>query len=325
MKKSILAISTLLSLTTGVVYGQQEKLLTHFIYDRMSINPGATGIDGGFAATTVYRNQWDKVNGAPNSVLFNAEGDLSKFFIGGLGVSFYHDAIGEMKQNNLLINYSLHLPLTIGGAYKGTLGPGIGVGLVNVGFDPQWVPPTTLNDPLLPLATSGGALDFNFGLFWKGDANAMRPYYIGISATHLTQAEITNVNYSNSRHMFLIGGYKMFDVFGTGRSLDLQMLARTDMVKYSAEINARYLHTLNPTKGSELYGGITYRVSDGAGLMLGYQQNAGPLSKIVIGYSYDLTLNKLRDISKGSHEFVLRYLKTLPPPPVQKAKHPRWL
>jgi type IX secretion system PorP/SprF family membrane protein len=319
MKKSIFTISTFMLLAASTV-AQQEKLLTHFIYDKMSINPGSTGLDQGIGATMIYRNQWDKVNGAPNSLLFNLEGNLDRVFTGGAGISFYHDAIGEMKQNNLLLNYSLHVPLQIGGEHQGILGAGVGLGLVNVGFDPQWVPPVTPDDPLLPLATSGGALDLNFGLFWRGNKNAMRPYYVGVSATHLTQAQIKNVNYSNARHMFLIGGYTMFDVLGEGKSLDFQMLARTDMVKYSAEINARYLHTLNAQRNTQVYGGITYRVSDGAGLMLGYVQ--GPLT---VGYSYDMTLNKLRDISKGSHEIVLRYIKLIPPPPVQKAKHPRWL
>lgn len=323
MKKSIFAISTLLTLTTGVVYGQQEKLLTHFIYDKMSINPGSTGMQDGIVGTMVYRNQWDKVNGAPNSVLFNAETQVAG---GGLGLSFYHDAIGEMKQNNILLNYSFHLPVYIGGAYKGTLGSGLGLGLVNVGFDPIWVPPTNIPDPLLPTATSGGAMDFNFGLFWKGNANPMRPYYVGLSATHLTQANIKNVFYSNARHAFLIGGYTMLDVFGTGKSLDFQLLSRTDFVKYSAEMNARYLHVLNPTRNQSLvYGGLMYRVSDGAAVMLGYESQPNPLTKILFGYSYDMTLNRLRDISKGSHEIAVRFIKLIPPPPVQKAKHPRWL
>jgi len=321
MKKSIFAISTLLTMTTGVVFGQQEKLLTHFIYDKMSINPGSTGLQDGIVGTMVYRNQWDKVNGAPNSVLFNAEAPIN---LGGVGLSFYHDAIGEMKQNNVLLNYSFHLPVYIGGAYRGTLGAGLGLGVVNVGFDPIWVPPTPGPDPLLPTATSGGAMDFNFGLFWKGNSNPTRPYYVGLSATHLTQANIKNVNYSNARHAFLIGGYTMLDVFGTGKSLDFQLLSRTDFVKYSAELNTRYLHMLNMK--SLVYGGLTYRISDGAGLMLGYErESTNGLSKMLIGYSYDLTLNKLRDISKGSHEIALRFIKLIPPPPVQKAKHPRWL
>jgi type IX secretion system PorP/SprF family membrane protein len=140
MKKSIFTISAFFALASSAVYAQQEKLLTHFIYDKMSINPGSTGLDDGFTATMIYRNQWDKVNGAPNSFLLNGEANLSNFAHGGAGFSFYHDAIGEMKQNNLLLNYSFPIRFQ----HAGTLGVGIGLGLVNVGFDPLWVPPTTL-------------------------------------------------------------------------------------------------------------------------------------------------------------------------------------
>jgi type IX secretion system PorP/SprF family membrane protein len=174
----------------------------------------------------------------------------------------------------------------------------------------------------LPTASSGSGLDLNFGLFWKGDKN----YYIGLSSTHITQAEIkNNVNFTNARHYFFMGGYTFVDVLGEGRSIDAQMLARTDMVKYSAELNARYLHRLGGSDGSLLYGGATYRISDGIGIMLGYEAKINNLTKFVVGYSYDVTTNKLSNISRGSHEFVLRYIKLLPPPPVQKSKHPRWL
>ena len=91
-------------------FSQQDKLITHFMYDKMSINPGATGMsitnDAGICGTSIYRNQWDKVNGAPNSAVLNVEANLSRFFPGGVGISFYHDAIGFARQNNVLLNYS---------------------------------------------------------------------------------------------------------------------------------------------------------------------------------------------------------------------------
>src|SRR5690554_3148242 len=106
MREFILVLSVFVF---GVFYssGQQEKLLTHFIFDKMSLNPGATGIalNHEICGTAIYRNQWDKFNGAPNSVLANVEGNLSQYFPSGLGLSFYHDAIGYARQNNLTINY----------------------------------------------------------------------------------------------------------------------------------------------------------------------------------------------------------------------------
>lgn len=65
MKRRLLVISAFSFVVTNFVFGQQDKLITHFIYDKMSVNPGATGFDKDICATLLYRNQWDKVNGAP--------------------------------------------------------------------------------------------------------------------------------------------------------------------------------------------------------------------------------------------------------------------
>ena len=162
MKKRILTLSALFALTVGVTYGQQDRLMTHFIYDKMSVNPAATGIDKGICGTMLYRNQWDKVNGAPNSVVFNGEANLEQWLPAGVGVSFYHDAIGFARQNNVVLNYSHHLKLGNGDVFAA----GLGVGITNFGMDPQWVPPTQVNDPSLPGAVSGTSLDFNFGLYY---------------------------------------------------------------------------------------------------------------------------------------------------------------
>ena len=87
----------LLLIVSFSTMSQQDKLITHFIYDKMSINPGKTGLglDNTICATSIYRNQWDKVNGAPNSAVLNIEANLSRFLPGGIGLSFYHDAIGN--------------------------------------------------------------------------------------------------------------------------------------------------------------------------------------------------------------------------------------
>ena len=62
MKKKLFLASSFVILFTASLNAQQDKLITHFIYDKMSLNPGSTGLDKGICATTIYRNQWDKVN-----------------------------------------------------------------------------------------------------------------------------------------------------------------------------------------------------------------------------------------------------------------------
>jgi type IX secretion system PorP/SprF family membrane protein len=310
MKKTILASAILLALGANS-YAQQDKLITHFIYDKMSLNPGSTGLDDGICGTMIYRNQWDKVNGAPNSAVFNVEANMNRYFPGGLGISFFHDAIGFSRQNNLLLNYSF--PLEIQGA--GTLGMGIGVGIVNFGMNPEWVPPTTNPDNSLPTGFAVTNLDLNFGLYFKG----LNDYYVGLSSTHLNESLLKKTvdgidnQYQTARHYYLMGG-KKFRNIGNG-DVDVQMLMRTDLVKFSADINARYIWR------DIAYGGLTYRTSDAVAVMLGFV----PITNFTVGYSYDITINKLSSVSRGSHEVLMKYCHHIPPPPITKSKHPRWL
>lgn len=277
----------------------------------MSINPGETGMDDGICATTIYRNQWDKVNGAPNSAILNIEANMNRFFPGGLGISFFHDAIGFSRQNNVLLNYSY--PLQVANA--GILGIGIGVGIINYGMSPVWVPPTTSIDNSLPVGFAATNLDLNFGLYWKG----INDYYAGLSSTHLSQSVLTQTvgtisqEYQTARHYYIMGGKKFRNV--AGGDIDAQVLMRTDLVKFSADLNVRYLW-----KGIA-YGGLTYRTVDAIGLMLGWM----PIKNMTVGYSYDITTNKLASVSRGSHEILLKYCYFLPPIPVTKSNHPRWL
>ncbi|MBN9292453.1 MAG: PorP/SprF family type IX secretion system membrane protein [Flavobacteriia bacterium] len=308
MVKNLLKLLILFVLT-GNVFAQQDKLLTHFIYDKMTINPGSTGLEKGICGTLIYRNQWDKVNGAPNSAVFNVEANMGRWLPINLGLSFYHDAIGFARQNNLLLNIAYPIPVTIAG---GTLSVGVGVGMVNFGMNPTWIPPTQVNDPTLPGSTSATNLDLNGGIYYRHNQGK---WFAGISSTHLSESKLIDVNYKTFRHYNLLGGYKFIDLFGANRSLDVQAMMRTDFVKYSADINVRYLHD------QWFYAGLTYRTSDALALMIGII----PIQNFVIGYSYDLTLNKLSNISRGTHEIVLRYCYILPPPPVTIHRNPRWL
>jgi type IX secretion system PorP/SprF family membrane protein len=313
LKTKLLTI--LLVAVIGSVQAQQDKLVTHFIFDKMSINPGKTGLDlyNGICATTIYRNQWDKVNGAPNSAILNIESNLSRFLPGGIGINFYHDAIGFSRQNNLLLNYSY--PIQIG--REGVLGVGVGIGIMNFGMDPEWVPPTQAVDPTLPVGFAATAVDANFGLYFQS-----KDYYVGISSTHLTESDLSKAvsqvtqSYQTARHYYLMGGYEFKDVMNG--TIDAQMLVRTDFIRFSADLNARYLFKLDD---KDAYGGLTFRTSDAIAVMLGYS----PMPKLQVGYSYDITVNKLASISRGSHELMVKYCYKLPEPPKTKARHPRML
>lgn len=312
MNKRLLILSTFLAVGVSL-FGQQDKLLTHFVYDKMSLNPGATGVEvDGVCGTSVYRNQWDKVNGAPNSAILNVEANIKRWLPAGVGISFFHDAIGFNRQNSVLLNYSHHLINKNGNV----LGVGAGIGLMNLGLAPTWVPPSTMLDASLPTGFSGNGLDVNLGVFYKSNLG----FYGGLSLTHLNAARLTyqlaqsTYTIGIDRHFYLMGGYKR--EIGTNNAIDAQLLVRSTLHQTSIDVNARFMY------GTLGYAGLTFRNSDAVALMLGYNLPSLPLT---IGYSYDYTINKLSSISRGSHEILIKYCRPIPVPPIAVSRHPRWL
>jgi type IX secretion system PorP/SprF family membrane protein len=188
---------------------------------------------------------------------------------------------------------------------------------MNYGMDPSWVPPTSAIDPTLPVGFAATGVDANFGLYFQA-----KDYYVGVSSTHLTESELSKAvtpitqSYQTARHYYLMGGYKFKDV--ANGIIDAQMLVRTDLIKFSADVNARYLFKMD---GKDAYGGLSFRTSDAIAVMLGYS----PIPKFQVGYSYDITINKLASVSRGSHEMMVKYCYFIPPPPKTKARHPRML
>lgn len=325
MNKTLRILSAFVLCSFGAS-AQQDIALTHFIYNKFAINPGATGIEEGLCGNLIYRNQWDKVNGAPNSVVFNAEVNMESFgkWTGGFGLNFTHDAIGFNRQNNVMLNYSHHLPLG-----DGKLGIGLGVGMVNFGMNPTWVGPQTQIDPTFPGASSAITFDLNFGIYYRA-----QNWFAGLSSSHL-QASALNltssvppltggtgtVPYDLARHYYAMGGYTFRNI-GQRGSIDVQGTLQTDLLKYSGNLNARYIYD------GFLYGGLGFRNSDAVSVLLGYRPFDIRKQKarmfMWVGYSYDITIGRLSKISNGTHEIALKFCY-IPIIPITKAHHPKWL
>jgi type IX secretion system PorP/SprF family membrane protein len=328
MKKRLLVLSLITCLTGGSVFAQQNRAMTHFMFDKMSVNPAATGItDNAICGTSIYRNQWDKVNGAPNSVVLNVGGDFTKYIPIKGGISFYHDAIAFTRQNTAVLNVAYPLPLG-----NGTLQVGAGLGITNMGMNPTWIPPTSNPDPTLPAAFSATKFDANFGLYYYGTDGTGNQFYAGLSSTHLPAGTFegesqlvpgTMVGFDAARHYYVMGGYTYKNVL-PGDDIDGNLMVRTDLVQTSFELSGRYMWQ------SKAYGGLSYRHSDAIGVMLGakpfaFMTGSGAPIDFTVGYAYDVTINKLSSVSAGGHEIMLKYCYYLPPIPIQKSKHPRWL
>jgi type IX secretion system PorP/SprF family membrane protein len=310
MIKFLLSTFFILSTYFNVTVAQQDRQFTQFMFDRMSYNPAATGFNG-YCGTLIYRNQWDRAQDAPNTTLLNVQGSLQNLNVGpgriGVGLSLSNDAIGFMKSNNFVINGAYHMPTNYG-----TLSAGIGIGLINIGFDPNWITPNTpapLDPTLAGVDQKIGqtGVDNNFGLYWYGD----KDYYVGFSMTHVAPPNLSNLNFNMVRHYYVMGGLKR----QVGNSIPIYLnpnfLVKADGATMVFDVNLKVDVWID--NDSYFWGGVTYRLSDAFALMAGYSRD-----NFKVGYSFDVMTNPMHEYGRGTHELMVSYCIFPPKKPIAR-------
>lgn len=288
MKQLNTLLFAILCLFTGNAIGQQEPAITQFWSTYASTNPATTGLFYKHAANAHYRNQWDGVNGAPNTLNLNY-GMRLESIKSGVGISYRHDAIGFNRQNKFLANYAYHLPL---GETVLSFGAAGGVEFFSL-KESAIIPPTTINDPSLPSSNSKDAIfTSNVGIAFRSKAlNA------GISITQLNAPTFSlGTSYYAARHYWFFLEYQ-YD-FTDNLVIQPRIKIVTDAVK------STYMASLMAVIHKNWWGGINYSFENYIGAMFGYDF----YGKYRIGYGYDYTTNKLSNVSQGTHEIVLSYL-----------------
>lgn len=275
---ALIGISFLFSYVT--IFSQGEGLNTFFWNNYSSINPATTGIFQKHKATVNWRNQWDKVNGAPNTLLVGYQLKQDKIN-SGFGINYMFETIGFLQSNQVNLNYSHHFKLKnegfiyIGGAL------GYHHGRLETSFNPI--------DPTIPISEQSNLFIANIGFAYQKNR-----LLIGLSSRNLNQPKSNS--YTLYRHYYTHLSYN----FSLGNNFDLkpQILVRTNSQKLSTDFNI--LATLK----KKYWIGATYRTNDAICAMIG----ADIKGKYRISYAYDYTLNALQSNSKGSHEIGLALL-----------------
>jgi type IX secretion system PorP/SprF family membrane protein len=303
----------LLSLSTQA---QQDKQLTHFNFDRMSFNPAITGFKG-YCGTIIYRNQWDRVQDAPNTTVLNFQGNLQNLNTGpgnlGVGVSFANDAIGDFRSNTVNLNGAYHFKTPVG-----KFSAGIGLGIMQMAIDGEWVPPSVpiaLDPTISNLANkiSETQLDWNIGIHYSGKLG-----YVGFSATHMAQEAFSIMNYKSRRHYYFLAGTHIPLNLNRPVVLKPAVLLKADGSTMIFDLNLVAEHHFNPEQSVWL--GATYRYADGISMMTGLN-----LGNLKFGYSFDWMTNPLKKWGHGSHELMLNYCLFPAPRPITKTNCPHIL
>lgn len=314
MKKLILLSLNLLLF--GQLIAQQDKQFTNYRFDKISFNPAATGFNG-YCGTLIYRNQWDRIQDAPNTTLFNVQGNFPNQNL-GLGISFSNDAIGFQRNNLAYLNAAYHLKTA-----EGVLSGGLGVGILNVAFSPIWIPPQTIIDASIPAPTSGTGFDVNAGLYWH---STTLPYYIGLSMTHVAPQTLTAINYSTARHYYVLAGYD--HRLNLNRRVDLKPSVLIKADGSTATFDLNLLSDIWLDNSKFIWGSFSYRMQDAIAIGVGYGFSpSNDLSNNVfkIGYSFDIMTNPLNTYGRGTHELILNFCLFRDPPVVARHGTPIFL
>ena len=314
MKKLI--ISTAFLFAGFVATAQQDAEWTQNMFNKLSINPGSAGHNGGICATLLTRSQWMGFDGRPQTHLFSADARLNKH---GIGLTIFQDKLGIERSFVGKLAYAYHL--TLG---PGELGIGLDVGIVDKSFGNNFVAiDPAANDPSIPNESTGAlAFDAGLGLYYE----IKNKMYVGISTIHLPQSELKDVadgnapggqgalSYAQSLHYYIMAGYD-WDVSGGSRKwvVTPSILVKTDAASTDLDVNAIVLYN------NLVWGGVSYKIQDAVAILAGF--NFPKPSGLKFGVSYDLTTSALGDHSSGSMEFMLKYCTNIVKPPKREVYH----
>ena len=313
MKKIFTTLTVAFAALTSVTFAQQDPQFTQFMHSKLIYNPGYAGTSDAICANVLYRQQWVNFPGAPKTGLLSFDMPIGSLPI-GIGLNVMNDQIGFDKTLFARLALSYKRPL---GA--GNLGIGIDGGILQKQFNGTWITPDGTNkvDNAIPNYTSGtGTLsatnpnlnklsyDVGFGAYY-GIANKM---YVGISSSHLAAQDLKaggDVKFALARHYYIVGGYTFN--FGANNIHGIQpnVKVKSDGASTQLDVNLTYLYNNAFTVG------CSYRMQDAIAPMVGYKFPTGSLKGLKVGYSYDLTLSKIKGYSAGTHEVMLGYCYNL--------------
>lgn len=296
MKKLTLVFIAFVILTSA--FSQQERQVSHFMYDNISVNPGSAGGSDMISTHAIMRQQWPGMDGAPTNFILNLS---APFKLGtthhGVGLAVWSDELGFNKDIDLSLSYAYQF--TVG---NGRLGLGISGAFVNRGVNGEWEYPDQnvgVDDEVPQGSQNEFAIDMGAGLFYTTDE-----LYVGVSSTRILQSEFEYENSGStvttieklSRHYYLTAGYTL-QLANPALEFLPAIFLNTDTKVTKIDVNATLMYN------KKFWGGVSYRVGSAVVGMVGLSI----LNGVKIGYAYDFDTSRLVNVTKGGHEIMVGY------------------
>lgn len=275
-------------------FSQQDFRISHGEIADVYRNPAKVGSQSSLSVFVLHRRQWVSLPGAPNTSLVGFSKRLTKKVGGAVGLQIANDQIGNLKYNNLKLLYAKDFrfgisELRIGGAIIGNF---LKVNQAN------WITSDLETD--LQLSDLGNNrteyLDGSFGVTFKRN-----DLTIGLAASRIRSASLNELNWTTNRSYNAWIGYKL--QWGDKVAFNTTPMLRLITDEFSSpQIEGRLDTEIN--NKFWLLTGCRYKESGILGFS--YVMPVG-VGKMMFGYVFDYSLNKLAEFNSGSHELMLRF------------------
>ncbi|MBT1702679.1 PorP/SprF family type IX secretion system membrane protein [Chryseosolibacter indicus] len=287
----------LIAMSWVSVFAQQDPQFTHYMFNNLYVTPAYAGVDGVTQLTAIHRSQWAGYEssfgdgGAPTTQMVNFNAPVYKLR-GGFGAMIVNDKLGPQNNLEAQAMFAYHL-----GIKDSKLSFGVKAGIYSMSVNGTYYRWIQDNDPLIITGKESQIRpDFGFGVFYRSEK-----YYAGFGVNHLLKSEF-NFGIDPSRnalenHINFTGGY--FYEVNFDLKLNPSILVKTDFKEYSFDI------ALIATLKDKMWGGISFRQSEAANVLLGYSFLKDRSLKL--GYAIDVVVKDTDAKENFSHELLLTY------------------
>lgn len=309
MKK--IYILFVLTILTKIAWGQQDAQYSQYMFNGIYINPAYAGYKQELNIHSFYRNQWTGIKGSPKSMSLAVDAVANNGNV-GLALQISSDKLGAQSSLAAYANYAYRLQ--IGNSEASRLAFGLGLGIVQNGFNEDLLDPIDLEDTRIPSGIQKSILpDARTGAFYSSDR-----WYLGLSVDNLiaqyTAKQNNNAAYypTPKPHYYLTGGV-LLPINETVQLKPSFLLKDDRGGPTSLDVNAFVL------LADKIWLGASYRTAvklyDKSYLQkdLDKRNSVVAMTEIYatpqlrIGYAFDYSLSKLAGYSGGSHEISIGF------------------
>lgn len=294
--KSFKYLYLLFSLISFSAAGQQTYIFNQGYLHPAIYNPARLGESDGVDAFLHYRQQWEGVQGAPETFLLSVEGALNDGKM-GLGIMAFSDNLNLINNSGAYLSYRYTIALSL----KSRLAMGLSGGILrnDIFFD-RMVADQQSETTIYNNVHRGSAADAMVGISY-----AYQRLNVGFSVAHLFASNLRFADRSNSSTLsYKVIPHYTFDVSYTYPLADYGL----KLAPFAFARTAQGLPV-------QVEGGVATYYQDVAWLSLSVRQNAGyavgvgvkVLGGLKIGYSREFSTARVAADLGSTNEVFLAF------------------